>query len=55
MMMIRIGLDNNQKVKVINHYINTHEISNVIIFSGDKFFMDIKDINHNKVRQIEYS
>ena len=52
--MIRIGLTNQQKIDVINQYLSKHNIKKIIIFSAEKFFMQVEGINCDDVRQIGY-
>lgn len=43
---IRIGLTDTQKIAEIKRYINAHaEIKNIIIFSGDKFKMNLNEVD----------
>lgn len=52
--MIRIGLTENQKQKVIIEQVKEHNIKSVIVFSPQKFFMKLPDLGDIPIRQIEY-
>jgi len=51
--VIRIGLDNFQKQEEIKEYVNENGIKNVIVFSPEKFMMELPDLDI-PIRQIGY-
>lgn len=54
--MIRIGLTSEQKIECLNKYLAKHsEIKEVIIFSSEKFFLDLSKAKFEvNIRQIGY-
>ena len=52
--MIRIGLEESQKQKEIKKYVEENAIKNVIVFSPEKMFMELPDLDI-PIRQIGYS
>lgn len=52
--MIRIGLTEKQKQKYIVKLVKEQNITSVIVFSPQKFEIDIPDIGDIPIRQIEY-
>ena len=52
--MIRIGLNDLQKQEEIKRYVSQHDIKNVIVFSPEKMFMELPDLDI-PIRQIGYN
>lgn len=54
--MIRIGLTSEQKIECLSKYLAKHfEIKEVIIFSSEKFFLDLSKVKFKvNIRQIGY-
>lgn len=52
--MILIGLTEKQKQAEICRYVKKNSVESVIVFSPQKFYMDLPDLGDVPIRQIEY-
>ena len=53
--MIRIGLTQKQKHHEIKEYVSSNPVKSVIVFSPEKFKMELPDLGDIPIRQIEYN
>lgn len=52
--MILIGLNEKQKQDEIVRYVKSHPVKGVIVFSPDKFSLNLPDLGDVPIREIEY-